>query len=365
MKKFNRKGSVMGVILNKNSIVYIACPANTASGGPELLHQLAYHFINDLNIKAFMYYYNYDSSKFESLLHSEYKFYKVPYLLEIQKKEDINENILIVPEDLKGLKILSKYKNIRKGIWLLSVDNYYYFRSRNFFFKRLVNKFLRLINVSPIFNISSERNLEILTNKYPYTDDELLKLANFYMTQSYRGMVWFKKLKPLYYLSDYLDLDFLKTKTDLSKKENVVAFNPKKGFEFTKKIIRSAKDIKFIPLINMSRTEVIKTFQKAKVYIDFGNHPGKDRMPREAAVLGCCVITGKGGSAAFYEDVPLPDEYKFEDKKENIFAIVEKIRDCFNNFKDRHKDFDYYREVIKREPQKFIEDMKKIFVKVE
>lgn len=28
--------------LNNNSIVYVACPAKTKTGGPELLHQLVY-----------------------------------------------------------------------------------------------------------------------------------------------------------------------------------------------------------------------------------------------------------------------------------------------------------------------------------
>jgi hypothetical protein len=110
---------------------------------------------------------------------------------------------------------------------------------------------------------------------------------------------------------------------------------------------------------------VIKTLQKAKVYIDFGNHPGKDRIPREAAILGCCVITGKRGSAAFFEDVPIPDEYKFEDKEKNIPKIIDKIKDCLENYEKRYEDFDYYREVIKNEPQKFIEDLRKIFIKVE
>jgi hypothetical protein len=115
----------------------------------------------------------------------------------------------------------------------------------------------------------------------------------------------------------------------------------------------------------MTKEEIIKTLQRAKVYIDFGNHPGKDRIPREAAILGCCVITGKRGSAAFFEDVPIPDEYKFEDKEENIPKIIEKIKDCFRNFEERYKDFEYCREVIRNEPQKFVEDIKKIFVKVE
>ncbi|MDK2791068.1 MAG: hypothetical protein PWP15_1588, partial [Methanothermococcus sp.] len=34
----------------------------------------------------------------------------------------------------------------------------------------------------------------------------------------------------------------------------------------------------------MSREEVIKTLQRAKVYIDFGNHPGKDRIPSVKAL---------------------------------------------------------------------------------
>mgnify|MGYP001626387956 FL=1 len=184
------------------------------------------------------------------------------------------------------------------------------------------------------------------------------------MTQSYYSLVWFDKLKPIYYLSDYLNPNFLSNKAELSKKVNIVVFNPKKGISFTKKIISSATDIEFVPLANMTREQVIETLQKAKVYIDFGNHPGKDRIPREAAILGCCVITGKRGSAAFFEDVPIPDEYKFEDKEENIPKIIEKIKDCFDNFEKRYQDFDYYRQVIKNEPIKFLEDLKKIFVKV-
>jgi hypothetical protein len=235
------------------------------------------------------------------------------------------------------------------------VDNYYLSNLTKF------DYFITILN----FDITSQECLHKLIQKYDYRTDLLLKLADFYMTNSYRGMKWFDSLQPLYYLSGYLNEDFLKTQTDLSKKENIVAYNPKKGFSFTQKIISSAKDIKFVPLINMSREEVIKTLQRAKVYIDFGNHPGKDRLPREAAILGCCVITGKRGSAAFFEDVPIPDEYKFEDKEENIPKIIKKIKDCFENFEKRYKDFEYYRQVIKNEPQKFIEDLKKIFVKVE
>jgi len=40
--------------------VYIACPANIATGGPELLHQLCYHLRSDMRINAIMYYFGYN-----------------------------------------------------------------------------------------------------------------------------------------------------------------------------------------------------------------------------------------------------------------------------------------------------------------
>jgi hypothetical protein len=353
----------------KDTKIFVACPANVSTGGPELLHQLAYHLRKDLGIDAYMYYYNFDNRRFETPVHREYEKYDNPFVTKLNEIEDNKKNIIIVPEIQEGISLLQHFKNIRKSVWFLSVDNYYLsrLRKKDFFIPSAINKITKfffgelLIN----FDITSEEILKKLVEKCDYTKDPLLKLADLYLFQSYYAIDHFKNLEHKYYLSDYLNKDFLKIETDLSNKEDIVAFNPKKGFSFTKKIISSAKDIKFVPLINMSRDEVIKTLQKAKIYIDFGNHPGKDRLPREAAILGCCVITGKRGSAGFYEDVPIPNEYKFEDREENIPKIVDKIKDCFENYEERYKDFEHYREVIKNEPQKFIEDLKKIFVKVE
>lgn len=41
----------------------------------------------------------------------------------------------------------------------------------------------------------------------------------------------------------------------------------------------------------------------------------------KAAILDCYVITSKRGSVTFFEDVTIPAEYKFEDKKGNISKI--------------------------------------------
>ncbi|ACD67165.1 MAG TPA: hypothetical protein DEA57_05385 [Sulfurihydrogenibium sp.] len=337
----------------KDTKIFVACPANVSTGGPELLHQLAYRLRRDLSIDAYMYYYNFDDGKFKNPVHREYEKYDNPFVTKLNEIEDNKKNIIIVPEIQEGINLLQHFKNIRKGVWFLSVDNYY--------LSKVYEKIL-FLDFNKLDLLSNK--IEKLAIKFPYEKDPLLKLANFYLFQSHYAIDHFKNLEHKYYLSDYLNKDFLKIETDISNKEDIVAFNPKKGYNFTKKIIESNKDIKFIPLINMSREEVIETLQKAKVYIDFGNHPGKDRLPREAAILGCCIITGKRGSAAFFEDVPIFDEYKFEDREENIPKIVDKIKECFENYEERYKDFEHYREVIKNEPQRFVEDLKKIFVKV-
>jgi len=351
-----------------NTKIFISCPANFASGGPELLHQLAYRLKYDFQVESFMYYYRFNAGIFNSPVDSAYAIYNIPYVLDIPADEDIQTNVLIVPETSYSMELFSKYKNIRRIIWFLSVDNYYTSKVKksDFFFFRLMNKISKILMNKPLleFEITSQNLLNKLKVKYDYRKDPLLRYVHVFLSQSHYALYHFNDLKPHYYLSDYINPNFLNIEVDLTQKQDIVAYNPKKGFSFTKKIIATAKNIEFVPLANMSREKVINTLMKAKVYIDFGNHPGKDRIPREAAILGCCVITNKRGSAAYFEDVPIPDEYKFDNQDKNIPQIIEMIRDCFTHYEDRYKDFDYYRSIIRKEPEEFVKDLSKIFVRV-
>lgn len=129
-------------------------------------------------------------------------------------------------------------------------------------------------------------------------------------------------------------------------------------------LIENGPDIRWEPIVNMKRDEVINLLRKSKVYIDFGNHPGKDRIPREAAICGCCVITGKKGSARFYNDVPIDDSFKFEDSPSNLEKIIYKIKECFSNYQEETRKFDKYREIIKKSESEFEKDIIKIFKKI-
>ncbi len=90
------------------------------------------------------------------------------------------------------------------------------------------------------------------------------------------------------------------------------------------------------------------------IYIDFGHHPGRDRIPREAALAGAIVLSSLKGSAKNSVDIPIDDLYKFDD----IEVLPEKIHNIFSNYqKHRQSQYPYY-EIIKKEKQKFRDEVK-------
>ncbi|MBD3842339.1 MAG: hypothetical protein IE909_10715 [Campylobacterales bacterium] len=345
-----------------NSKIYVACPAHTATGGPELLQQLVFHLRKDLGLNAFIYYY---PSSCSEPIHPDYLVYDNPYCDVI---EDSMNNLLIVPESKPTLALLVPFKNIRKAIWWLSIDNYYLSHflasKKNGLLKRAVNKLCSYFSWSEVFEIRLTPKIE---KRFSPLKNPIVISADFHFTNSYRGMEYLINLglTEVKYLSEYLNLEFLSLQTNLQMKKDIVAYNPKKGNVFTQILMQKAPDITFIPIENLGRDEVISLLQKAKVYIDFGNHPGKDRLPREAAILQCCVITGKRGSAGNSKDVAIPENYKFDDSIKSCKAILGTIRQCFHSYEKNLKYFEEYRSIIRDEPQQFIYDLKSLFVYVE
>jgi len=350
----------MSIQIDKDSIIYVVAPANAFTGGPELLHQLVFHLRVDLKINAYMYYI---PNNYSNPIHDAYKRYGNPY---VREPDDNKNNILIVPEIYRGISTFGKFKNLQKVIWWLSVDNFYTsFIYQNFFESlplRIINRIKKCIGLE----LSDLNELALRKYKnYGLKQNIYINQAILHLVQSEyaRQHLIRKEIKNIKYLSGYSNEDFLKIQTNMSIKKNIVAYNPKKGFRFTKKIIDYGRKvgIKFIPIENMTRDEVKRLLQRAKVYIDFGNHPGKDMIPREAAILKCCVITGLRGSAKYKEDVNIPFNYKFEDKEENISKVIGKIQEVFNNYEIKIEEFQGYVNQIKEEENKFLKDLFSIF----
>ena len=303
-------------------MIYIICPANIATGGPELLHQLGYK-LRLFNFDAYMYYYG--EKENISPVPSCYQKYQVPY---VNKIDDTSENIVIFPEIT--LKFLKQVRNALKVVWWLSVDN----------------------------AECDNENIKMLQE-----DTKLLHLSQSqYATDFLMNVVKISENR-IYYLSDYINNEFLNVLPEM-KREDVVLFNPKKGFAKTAIIIRCANaSIKWQVLNGISPKEMHEAMHRAKVYIDFGNHPGKDRMPREAAVSGCCIVTNRIGAAGNNTDIMIPEQYKFTEEA-NIKDILNTIYELIEYYDERKKDYDDYVERTRSEFVEFEKDVLDIFEKL-
>ncbi len=341
-------------------VIYVLCPAKWITWWPEALHQLAYK-LTCLWINVKIAYFPKIDNPMPELYNKYYP--NVCYTYADNIIDDKN-NFLICPEAY--IKEIDKFNFIKKSIWLLSVDwiekripiSFY---NLWFFIIKLLWKIIWINN--KIYDFSY-RLFFFINNKiwckYIPKDNNILY---FYQSKYAENFILNKNKKYICYpLSDYLNYEFIKnTWYDISKKENIVAYNPKKWFKYTNKLIKLYGDkLKFIPIINMTPNEVQLLLKRAKVYIDFWNHPWKDRIPREAALQWCCIITNIKWSAKFYSDIPILLEYSFE--KFNAKNIYCKINEIFNNYENKVEDFWIYREEILKQELIFEEEVKNIFL---
>jgi len=330
--------------LESDSVVYVVCPAHFKTGGTELLHQYV-ACAKRHGIDCRMAYVDATEEKNINPAFSKY----IQSYCAFEDIEDEERNVVILPEIYTAF--LSRFKKIKRVIWWESVDNYLVTASAVFNLKRILDNpkvnFLNAVRIirrrssgAPIRAIKKGAGWHFVQSRYAKDFLESHGITN-----------------NVFFVSDYINEEYLKDGVDYSEKEDLVCYNPAKGRRFTSKLLKRGKEITFVPLVGMTNEEVKKTLAKAKVYIDFGHHPGKDRFPREAASMGCCVITNKKGAALNEEDVPIGDRYKFNQKRRNIPLILSSIKRCLSSFDEETKMFEDYRKGIREEKAKFEDDV--------
>lgn len=324
------------IMLSKK--VYVCCPGNGVTGGPELLHQ----FVDSLRKKNIDAYILYCPLTVKFSIPDVYKCYQAPSVNYLDV--DFENSVVVIPEIFTGL---AKYfKSAQIVIWWLSVDFYFDYTGN-----------------SPIKEYFKDK-IKLLIGKKVKIDK--LRSYKNYVQSEYARLFLLKNNINSSFLTDYLGAAHLnKTAGEYiaSKKQNIIAYNPKKGVKFTQYLISKCKEYKFVPIQNMSPDEVRELLSKTKLYIDFGNHPGKDRFPREAVMAGCCIITGLRGSAGNNIDIPIPEKYKLDETKKDVIDSFVKITDTiFHNYENTLRDFEEYRHVVSNEPSLFNEQVSK-FIK--
>lgn len=315
--------------------VYVFSPSNSVAGGAECMHQIV-RSLNDSNFKAFITYYNgRDGGKAINYFSN----YDCPIFLGNLNDIDLEQNFVIYPEI--ATLFLKKIKRAKKIIYWASIDNYLGNKENLSIKNQIKNRLKYLLGISSV---------SIFGMKEYYHFTQSYYASNFIKNKGYTH----------YHIGDYISNDF---EIKIPDKKNTIIYNPKKGAKFINGFKKLYDDYNFVPLINLSRQEMIKKIAESKLYLDFGLHPGKDRIPREAVKLNCCIITGKFGSSGNEFDIPIPDYYKIDAQMKNSFFenLKSKIDYVLNNFDKSSKDFDVYRNKVAFEKIFFDKSIKHFF----
>lgn len=320
------------------------CPGGLKTGGTELLHQLVCE-IDRLGGTVFLVYIGSNLSTPQA-----FKKYINNNICEERHIVDDDDNIVIIPETY--VEKMLDFKNIKRAIWWLSVDNYT--RDCSFFARK------------EIYGIKNALHY-LFAGKMKDTYD-IIKCADVHFCQSFYSITYLKNLDieagKILYLSDYINDIYTENYVGIEKNErsNIVLYNPLKGKKYTQRLIKLSSELNWMPIQNMSDDSVRELLQRSKVYVDFGHHPGKDRFPREAAISGCCVITGKRGAANFFNDIPIPDRFKFDEKSVDANEIIRMIKLCLKEYETTIDEFEEYRNFIVKEKDEFIKSVNEYFI---
>jgi hypothetical protein len=125
-------------------------------------------------------------------------------------------------------------------------------------------------------------------------------------------------------LGDRLMLtDWVEVETVTCERVPRVVVNPAKDAGLMKPALEGAP-FDVVRLTGLSESDAAKVLWSSMVYVDFGHHPGRDRIPREAALAGCAVLSTRLGAAKYVEDMPLPN-WSFFDSVEELRRTIDHI----------------------------------------
>jgi hypothetical protein len=325
--------------------IFLVCPPNVQTGGPEAMHQLcneinSFAESSDSKVSAFMLYIEdrggracYERNAMPLDAYHIYKHIKVCTDWDEKRQQRIlqknadgadfeySSSLVIWPECWTNL-IDTLEGNHQSAIWWLSVDN------NNSKFQQWERRDILHLHQSEYAKQHIMKNLKKATSiaAKDFGKKQVLPMTEYIP----------KRHNPE---------DFENLPRDLE-----ILYNPLKGIHYTDAIRkRSDKKFRFTPIGGAGKnritpSQVTKLLHRANVYIDFGPHPGMDRLPREAAIANCIVITNKEGAAFYDQDVPIPSKNKIG--KFNVEEIHQLLKVSIDEYEDKNKNFDSYRAWI-------------------
>lgn len=333
----------------KSTIIYVVYPRGQKTGGPEALHQL----VDALRKHGQDAYLVPHPATVRNERVTAFEVYDAP---EATRVIDSHDSIVVVPEVF--INYLFDLKFALPICWWLSIDN-----SATFIARKSVERSAPM----EIFNRTSRVAPRILALRTSFDVARIRRSRIIHAVQSsYAWAYLFTNLRVIpSLLSDYTPLDEFKTaRPRADRLPNLVTYNPVKGGHIIREVIkRTDPSILWRPIQGMSRPEVVSTLQESGIYIDLGHHPGKDRLPREAAVSRALTLVSRRGSGAFYGDVPIPWEHKVTPGRDEIAVVSEMLPSLIDNLQLEVDKQDPYRIIIEGERNRFNLEVEDVFLK--
>lgn len=343
--------------------ILVFCPNDSITGGPDALHQIVF-YLNKSGFNAQIVYFAF-SKKHVFSIPEPYKIYVSSFLTE-KNVVDSSDTIVVLPEN--AVHKLKYFKKAKVFIWWLSVDNNIGRKSffwKLFFFATLPARVI--VNRDYYRKHFKEAIIKTIKAKRYSFKKELNNVEHICASYYAYDFVSKKTSQNVSLCIEPISKFFLKrynesnVELDGQTRNNIILYNPKKSGEFVQQLATYAPDLAFEPLAGLSQNQLIEKYKSAKLYIDFGPFPGAERIPKEAVLFGCSIITGRRGASNFYGDVPIPDDYKFSDYQNQKEQIVQKIREILADYDKKKYDFDIYRETVLNLEQNFEKSLKENF----
>jgi len=351
--------------VKNNGIVYVLCPANYVTGGPDALHQIVF-YLNKIGANARIVYVA-ESAETEVSIPKPYSLYVDSFLRE-NDIVDAPENCVIVPEVLTNK--ISNFKKVKVFLWWLSINNIlkYSLGRKIFYFITLPLRmaknwwYYKNNTLKAIKSTLKHRSYSFQNESPNITHLCASFYAYDYVSQRSKNQV-VKCIEPISKL--FLKMYSQEEKNiSIQNRKDVILYNPVRKYNhILDQISKVAPELKFEPLRGLTQEQLIEKYKTSKLYIDFGAFPGAERIPKEAVLYGCAIITGKRGASGFHGDVPIPEEYKFGNPEKQTNEIVEKIHYVLENYENVYSDFDEYRNTVLNLEENFINSLKEIFRK--
>lgn len=175
--------------------------------------------------------------------------------------------------------------------------------------------------------------------------------------QSAYAMAFVKALgaPDAYMLTDYTQLpDFAQAPPPLAQRQFDIAYLPKKAHGARDMIARLEKRFKVTRIEGLDRQGVLDRLCDTRIFLDLGHHPGKDRLPREAALCGGIPMVRRVGAATNPIDVPLPDPLLIPTEaffdEDSLSARIDAVLAAPGQFTEA---LTAYRDTIRREKAAF------------